>query len=132
VTVYLNMLDNDEKVAFAELAERMIEADGLVVGREATALAALKAEAGVGESGGGSRTVDELAGVFQNRRSKVAALLELIGLGYSDTSFSVSEESLINTVANRMAIAPDELHNIETWVQEHFSLVRRAMILMRE
>ena len=130
--MYLNMLDNDEKIAFAELAEKMIEADGLVVGREATALAALKAEAGVGESCGGSRSVDELAGVFQNRRSKVAALLELIGLGYSDTSFSVSEESLINTVANRMAIAPDELHDIETWVQEHFSLVRRAMILMRE
>jgi len=130
--VYLNMLDNDEKIAFAELAEKMIEADGLVVGREATALAALKAEAGVGDTGGSGRTADELAGVFQNRRSKVAALLELMGLGYSDTSFSIGEESLINAVANRMAIAPDELRDIEAWVQEHFSLVRRAMILMRE
>ncbi len=131
--MYLNLLDNDEKIAFTELAEKMIEADGLVIGREAAALAGLKAEMGVESSGGGGgRTAEELAGVFQNRRSKVAALLELIGLGYSDTSFSINEESLINTVANRMGISPEELHDIEAWVQEHFSLVRRALILMRE
>lgn len=130
--MYLNLLDDDEKRAFAELAEKMIEADGLVIGREASALAALKAEMGVSDASGGGRSADELAGVFKSRRSKVAALLELIGLGYSDTAFSVSEESLVNTVANQMAISPDELHDIEEWVREHFSLIRRALILMRE
>jgi uncharacterized tellurite resistance protein B-like protein len=130
--VYLNLLDDDEKRAFAELAEKMIEADGLVIGREASALAALKAEMGVSETGGGDSSVEELAGVFKSRRSKIAALLELIGLGYSDTAFSVNEESLVNTVANQMAISPGDLHQIEQWVQEHFGLVRRALILMRE
>jgi hypothetical protein len=109
----------------------MIEADGLVIGREKAALASLKAEMGITETEG-SRSAEELAGVFKSRRSKVAALLELMGLGYSDTSFSVSEESLVNTVANQMAISPDELHELEEWVQDHFSLVRRALILMRE
>jgi len=130
--VFLNMLDNDEKGAFAELAEKMIEADGLVIGREAAALAALKAEMGIADAGGGGRSVDELAGVFKGRGPKVAALLELISLGYSDTSFSIGEESLVNAVANRMAVSPNELHDIEAWVQEHFGLVRRALILMRE
>ena len=130
--MYLNLLDDDEKRAFAELAEKMIEADGLVIGREAAALAALKAEMGMSEAEGSGRSADDLAGVFKSRRSKVAALLELIGLGYSDTSFSVSEESLVNTVANQMAISPDDLHEIEDWVKDHFSLIRRALILMRE
>ena len=130
--MYLNLLDDDEKRAFAELAEKMIEADGLVIGREASALAALKAEMGVSETGGDGRTPQDLAGVFKSRRSKVAALLELIALGYSDTAFSVSEESLVNSVANQMAISPDELQGIEDWVKEHFSLIRRALILMRE
>ena len=130
--MYLNLLDDDEKRAFAELAEKMIEADGLVVGREASTLAALKAEMGAGDTGDGERTPQDLAGVFKSRRSKIAALLELIGLGYSDTAFSVSEESLVNTVANQMAISPDELQDIEDWVKEHFSLIRRALILMRE
>ena len=130
--MYLNLLDDDEKRAFAELAEKMIEADGLVVGREAAAVASLKAEMGLADAGGGGRSVDELAGVFKERRTKIAVLLELIGLGYSDTSFSVDEESLVNAVANRMAISPDELYAIEAWVQEHFALVRRALILMRD
>ena len=130
--MYLNLLDDDEKRAFAELAEKMIEADGLVIGREESALASLKAEMGMSEVGSGGRGVEELAGVFKSRRAKVAALLELIGLGYSDTAFSVSEESLVNTVANQMAISPDELQDIEDWVKEHFSLIRRALILMRE
>jgi len=95
-------------------------------------LASLKAEMGVSETGGDGRTPQDLAGVFKSRRSKVAALLELIALGYSDTAFSVSEESLVNSVANQMAISPDELQGIEDWVKEHFSLIRRALILMRE
>jgi hypothetical protein len=132
VAVFLNILDNDEKRAFAELAEKMIEADGLVIGREAAALAALKAEMGMTDAGDGGRSVDELAGVFKGRGSKVAALLELISLGYSDTSFSIGEESLVNAVAGRMAVSPNDLHDIEEWVQEHFGLVRRALILMRE
>ncbi|MCG6950104.1 MAG: hypothetical protein LJE93_14425 [Acidobacteria bacterium] len=130
--MYLNLLDDDERVAFAELAEMMIEADGLVIGREAAALAALKAEMGMSDAEASGRTVDELASVFKGRRSKVAALLELIGLGYSDTSFSLGEESLVNTAANRMAIGPDDLAQIEEWVRDHFSLIRRALILMRE
>ena len=51
--MYLNLLDDDEKRAFAELAEKMIEADGLVIGREAAALAALKAEMGMSDAGDG-------------------------------------------------------------------------------
>ncbi len=130
--MFLNLLDNDEKRAFAELAEKMIEADGLVIGREEAALAALKAEMGMTDVGGGGRTVDELASVIKNRRSKIATLFELVSLGYSDTSFSIAEESLVNSVAKRMAVSPDQLHSIETWVQEHFALIRRALILMRE
>ncbi len=130
--MYLNLLDDDEKRAFAELAEKMIEADGLVIGREASALAALKAEMGMSDTGGGGRSAKELAGVFKSRRSKVAALLELIGLGYSDTAFAVSEESLVNTVADQMAISSNDLRQIEDWVKDHFSLIRRALILMRE
>lgn len=130
--MFLNMLDDDEKRAFAELAEKLIEADGLVIGREAQALASLKAEMGMTGSSNGGRSVEELAGTFKGRRSKVAALLELIGLGYSDTSFSVNEESLIDSIADQMGVSAKELGDIEDWVKDHFALVRQAMLLMRE
>jgi alkylhydroperoxidase family enzyme len=129
--VFLNLLDSDEKRAFAELAEKMIEADGLVIGREEASLAALKAEMGI-TGGGSGRGVEELAGVFHSGRSKVAALLELIGLGYSDVNYSVNEKSMVDVVARQMGLSSDELATIEAWVRDHVSLIRRALILMRD
>jgi hypothetical protein len=129
--VFLNMLESDEKKAFAELASRMIEADGIVVGREAAALAALKAEMGVADATD-ERSADELAAVFSTRRSKVVALLELIGLGYSDTAFSVTEQSLVTEVATAMGVTEGELSRLQSWVQEHVDLVQRALVFMRD
>ena len=125
--MFLNMLDIDEKRAFTLLAERLIEADGIVVGREEVALA----EMGVGQSGDVARSVEELSGVFKDRSSRVAALLELFGLAYSDKSFDMGELSLIASVAHFMGLSGDELEALEKWVRDHVSLVRRAMVLMR-
>jgi len=129
--MFLNMLDNDEKRAFAQLAEKMIEADGIVVGREAAALASLKAEMGVSGAARDSRSVEELARVFKDKRSRVAALLELFGLAYTDTTFDLGEQSLIALVAQDMGLTSDEVVALEKWVQDHVELVRRALTLMR-
>lgn len=129
--MFLNMLDIDEKRAFALLAEKMIEADGIVVGREASSLAALKAEMGLEGSGGDTRSVEELARVFKDRRSRISTLLELFGLAYTDTSFDLGEQSLIATVAHEMGVGSDDIVALEQWVQDHVALVRRAMALMR-
>jgi uncharacterized tellurite resistance protein B-like protein len=125
------MLDLDERRAFALLADMIIEADGIVVGREAAALAALKAEMGVAESGIDLRSIEELASVFKDRNSKVAVMLELFGLAYSDTSFDMSELSLIATVAHHMGLPTSEVETLEQWVQDYVALVRRAMAMMR-
>jgi len=130
--VFLNMLDIDEKRAFVLLAEKMIEADGIVVGREAAALAALKAEMGVSKSDQDTRSIRELSRLFRDRRSRVAALLELFGLAYTDTNFDLGEQSLIATIAQDMEFTSEEIVEVENWVQDHVSLVRRALTLMRD
>ena len=129
--MFLNMLDIDEKRAFAILAEKMIEADGIVVGREAAVVASLKAEMGVSGSGDDDRSIEELATVFKDKRSRVVALLELFGLAYTDTDFALGEQSLIASVAQDMSFGSDEIVALEKWVQDHVDLVRRAMVLMR-
>jgi len=129
--MFLNMLDIDEKRAFTVLAEKIIEADGIVVGREAAALASLKAEMGVSGSGVDQRSVEELARVFKDRRSKMAALLELLGLAHTDTTFDLGEQSLIASAAHEMGFSSEDIVAVEQWVQDHISLVRRAMVMMR-
>lgn len=130
--MFLNVLSLDEKGAFAELAEKMIQADGIVIGRETAALAALRAEMGISGAVGTDRSLGELAAVFRSKRSKIAALLELIGLGYSDTNFHIGEESLVSGLAREMGIDADELGQVEGWVKDHVELVRRALVLMRD
>jgi hypothetical protein len=87
---------------------------------------------GIAGSPGGGRSVEELAGVFRSWRSKIAALLELVGLGYTDTNFSVDEQSLASNIARHMGLTAAELDQVEEWVREHVNLVRRALILMRD
>jgi len=131
--MFLNLLNDDQKAAFAALAEMMIESDGIVVGREAATLGALKGEMGMtdGPDSSGARVAD-LAAVFADRRSKIVAVLELVGLGYSDTSFSGTERSLVSEVAREMDIGAEDLARIEAWVQGHMQHIRAALVLMRE
>jgi hypothetical protein len=130
--VFLNLLSDDEKRAFAVLAERMISADGIVVGREAATVAALKAEMGVEPTTeDAARETDELAGVFDSQRSKTVVLLELMGLGYSDTSYSMDERSMVVALAEAMGVADGELARLEVWVQQHVRHIREALALMR-
>jgi uncharacterized tellurite resistance protein B-like protein len=130
--MFLTMLNDDERRAFALLAEKMIQADGIVVGREESALASLLAEMGVTDADRQESSIEDLAAAFSSRRSKVVAALELIGLGYSDTSFSVSERSLVTELAQHMGLSKDDLEGLESWVKKHVELIRSALALMRE
>ena len=78
------------------------------------------------------RSIEELATVFKDKRSRVAALLELFGLAYTDTDFALGEQSLIASVAQNMSFGSDEIVVLELWVQDYIALVRRAMVLMRD
>jgi uncharacterized tellurite resistance protein B-like protein len=131
--MFLHMLNDDQKRAFAALALKLTAADGAVVGREAAKLRALAGEMNLELEGwDSSASVAELAAKFTDRRSKVVALLELLGFAYSDTSFQAVEESLVNEVASAMSLSGDDLKRLETWVGQHVDHVRQAFALMRE
>jgi hypothetical protein len=131
--MFLNLLTDDQKAAFAALADMMISSDGIVVGREAATLGALKGEMGLDVADHPTEaSLADLTTRFTDRRSKIVALLELVGLGYSDTSFSGTERSLVSEVAREMGVGAEDLTRIEGWVQGHMEHLRSAMVLMRE
>lgn len=131
--MFLNMLGDGEKRAFAALARKMIVADGIVVGREESTLAALQGEMGVEAAARDAEAeIGELAGVFADRRSKMIALIELVGLGYSDTSYEGVERSFVADVAKAMHIGGEDVDRIERWVRQHVDHLREALALMRE
>ena len=129
--MFLGVLNDDEKRAFTILAGRMIDADGIVVASELQALAALRKEMGLPESrNGNEHDVGKVASVFISRRSKIAALLELIGLGYSDANYSLGEESFVSSVAGTMGVSREELSRLDAWVRRHMQHVEAALAMM--
>jgi uncharacterized tellurite resistance protein B-like protein len=131
--MFLHMLNDDQKRAFAALALKLTAADGAVVGRESAKLRAVAGEMGLELEGwDSSASAAELAAAFTDRRSKVVALLELLGFAYSDTAFQTAERSMVAEVARAMNISDDDLRRLETWVGQHVEHARQALALMRE
>jgi uncharacterized tellurite resistance protein B-like protein len=133
--MFLHMLNDEQKRAFAALALKLTAADGAVVGREAAKLRALAGEMNLDLEELDSNTnadVATLAAAFTDRRSKIVALLELFGFAYSDTSFQAVEQSIVAEAARAMNVSGDELKRLETWVGQHVEHVRQAFALMRE
>ena len=102
--VYEDPRIGQERADWDALLAELGQADGIVVGSEDRAVANLRREMGLPPaSDADERDIASVARTFTSRRSKIAALLELIGLGYSDSSFSVDEESLVTAAAHEMA-----------------------------
>lgn len=130
--MFLTMLNEAEKRAFAVLAQRLVAADELLRSEELQALETLWAEMGIGSPPADGRDESELAAAFETRRGRVVALLELLGLAYSDRDFCLDEESMITAVAHEMGLDAAELDRLDRWVADHLRHLDAALGLMAE
>ena len=121
--MFLENLEPREKRAFLALAQKVVHADGVLAEREARILAALSDAIGAPALDG---TVEELAAAFQSRRSKVSALLELMGIGYVDGEYHVAEIESVAEIARALGFADDELVGLENWVVRQVALIEEA------
>ena len=74
--------------------------------------------------------IADLNQIFEDRLTRIALLLELVGVGYVDESFSSNESALIAEVADALHIAQDDLDKVESWVRRQLALVGEARELM--
>jgi hypothetical protein len=130
--MFLAMLDPEEKQAFAVLAQRLVAADEVFEAAELRTLDVLWAEMGIECPDVDRRDESELAAIFANRRSKVVAVLELLGLAYSDRDFCLDEESMITAVAHELGLDAEELARLDRWVLDHLRHLDAALELMAE
>lgn len=121
--MFLENLEPREKRAFLALAHKVVHADGVLAEREARILATLSDAIGAPALDG---TVEELAAAFQSRRSKVSALLELMGIGYVDGEYHVAEIESVAEIARVLGFADDELVGLENWIVRQVALIEEA------
>ncbi len=129
--MFLRTLNLEEKRAFLSLASRFIAADGRLDPKEEAMLAEMKQEMGI-DQGWEGRAEAQLLSSFKTRPSRIAALLELLGLAHSDSEYSAQESAFVARAAQAFGVEPLELATLENWILRQIALMREAHLFMEE
>lgn len=129
--MWLSSLTVRQREALMGLAHNVVVSDGLLDPNEEGMLDEFKREMEL------SPTVDaeylELSGieqVFDSKKSRVVALVNLLRLGYADGAFEIEEECLLREVCRAFHVPDEEFLLLENWVRRLVALEDEARSLM--
>lgn len=125
--MWLSSLSTDQRHVMARLAHNVIVSDGLLDPNEEGMLVELKREMGLSEL----KELEylDLQGihdVFQDRRSRVIVVLNLIKLSYVDGAFEIEEECLLKEIARAFEISDTDFLLLDNWVRRLSALEDEA------
>ncbi len=125
--MFLNNLSENEKKAFLTLAKEFILVDGVLSPEEEDLVNIMKAEMSI-EQGfpDGEKSRQDLFKMFESKKSRVSALIEMEGLGYANMEYHVQEKAFIHEMAESFGVTPDELDTIDEWVVRQVALLYEA------
>ena len=129
--MFVQYLNEQQQAALLHYAHEMMRADASVEGDELAHMEILRRQAQPGVEAE-DVPIAELANLFDDRLSRVAFLLEVIGMGYADEAFDPEESRLTDQLAEALAIEDYEiLDDIKSWVKRQLLLIKEAHQLMR-
>ena len=129
--MWLSQLSDKQREALLGLAHNVVVSDGLLDPNEEGMLDELKREMDLTSA----EDVEylELSGIeeiFDSRRSRVVALVNLLRLGYADGAFEIEEECLLREVCKAFQLPDEEFLLLENWVRRLVALEDEARTLM--
>ena len=129
--MWLSSLTSEQRQALMGLAHNVVVSDGLLDPNEEGMLDEFKREMELREST--EMEYLELSGierVFDSRKSRVVALVNLLRLGYADGAFEIEEECLLREVCKAFQLPDEEFLLLDNWVRRLVALEDEARSLM--
>jgi len=74
----------------------------------------------------GEKSRIELFSLFNSKKSRISALIEMEGLGYANMEYHIQEKEFIKEMAESFGISTDELDTIDEWVVRQVALLYEA------
>lgn len=127
--MFVEYLSERQQSVLLHYAYGMMRADKRIEANERLLIETLRGQALRGVEAEDVPIAD-LDQIFEDRLTRIALLLELVGVGYVDDSFSRSESALITEIADALQIPKVDLDKVESWVRRQFTLVGEAVELM--
>lgn len=116
--MWLSSLSNDQRHALLRLAHNVIVSDGLLDPNEEDMLFELKREMALSDVGEVEYLeLDGIQNVFQDRRSKIIVVINLLKLSYVDGAFEIEEECLLKEIARTFDITDQDFLLLDNWVR---------------
>jgi uncharacterized tellurite resistance protein B-like protein len=117
--MFLNLLKQEEKIAFLTLAKKIISIDSTISKQEMVLLNSMKRELELDDIDVQylDASIEEVCLLFSNSKSKVSAIMELIGIGFVDGKFVLEEQNLIYQIADAMNISREETNMYIDWAR---------------
>jgi tellurite resistance protein len=129
--MWLSSLHPEQRKALLGLAHNVIVSDGLLDPNEEGMLDQFKREMELNPSiESDYLELDGIERVFDTRKSRVIALLNLIRLSYADGAFEIEEECLLKEISRTFEVSDDEFLLLDNWVRRLAALEEEARVLM--
>ena len=132
--MWLASLTDQQRDALLGLAHDVVVSDGLLDPNEEDMLIEFRREMAKTPDSGADTDYLELDGigeVFNTRRARVVAVLNLLHLSYADGVFDVEEECLLREVARAFDIGDEDFRLMDNWVKRLVALEEEACGMMR-
>ena len=116
--MWLSSLSNNQRHALLRLAHNVIVSDGLLDPNEEDMLFELKREMALSDVGEVEYLeLDGIQNVFQDRRSRIIVVINLLKLSYVDGAFEIEEECLLKEIARTFDITDQDFLLLDNWVR---------------
>lgn len=128
--MFLCHLDPGQRKSLLIMAFNMIVADRAVRDEEKGILDALKHELGIAQVAKIEADLGPELSLFQCRRSKIAVMLKLASIAYSDREFHDREIKVLVRYGREMHLSAADMKAIDDWGRKHQALVNDAERLL--
>ena len=125
--MWLPTLLAEQQQVFLGLAHNVVVSDGLLDPNEESMLEEFRREMGLSPQVESSYTeLEGIEDIFDTKRSRLVALLNLLRLSYVDGAFEIEEECFLKEVSKAFNISDQEFLLVDNWVRRMYALEEEA------
>lgn len=130
--MWLASLTDRQRDALLGLAHDVVVSDGLLDPNEEAMLVEFRREmARAPDARSDYLELNGIGEIFDSRRARVVAVLNLLHLSYADGAFEIEEECLLRAVARAFDINAADFALMDNWVKRLVALEAEAQGFMR-
>ena len=129
--MWLKSLTDQQRGALLGLAHNVVVSDGILDPNEEDMLDEFKREMALNpDVDSAYLELEGIGDIFDSRRARTVAVLNLLRLSYVDGAFEIEEECLLKEVARAFGISAADFALMDNWVRRLVGLEQEARDLM--